>query len=123
MKLLLDAPEHLWRLIERREYYRATWLFLLSRGVHRALTHDDATEGSKLGHEGYINHGILVTLQRRLGLQLTVFIGSVSSRTTAVGNGCPVQAADISQSDTITYERLCYRLRSVDSFYKSLGTR
>ncbi|KAF9654215.1 hypothetical protein BDM02DRAFT_3182042 [Thelephora ganbajun] len=46
MKLLLDAPEHLWRLIERREYYRATWLFLLSRGVHRALTHDDATEES-----------------------------------------------------------------------------
>jgi len=46
MKLLLDAPEHLWRLIERREYYRAAWLFLLSRGVHRALTHDDAAEGS-----------------------------------------------------------------------------
>ena len=45
MKLLLDAPEHLWRLIERREYYRATWLFLLSRGVHRALTHDDVVEG------------------------------------------------------------------------------
>ena len=44
MKLLLDAPEHLWRLIEKREYYRATWLFLLSRGVHRALTHDDAMD-------------------------------------------------------------------------------
>jgi len=52
MKLLLDAPEHLWRLIERREYYRATWLFLLSRGVHRALTHDDATEGSSWETKG-----------------------------------------------------------------------
>lgn len=52
MKLLLDAPEHLWRLIERREYYRAAWLFLLSRGVHRALTHDDATEGSSWETKG-----------------------------------------------------------------------
>jgi hypothetical protein len=52
MKLLLDAPEHLWRLIERREYYRATWLFLLSRGVHRALAHDDATEGASWETKG-----------------------------------------------------------------------
>nr|BAH22605.1 hypothetical protein UP8 [Pholiota nameko] len=31
MKLLLDAPEHLWRLIERKKYLQAAWLFLLSR--------------------------------------------------------------------------------------------
>ncbi|KAF8203821.1 hypothetical protein BJ912DRAFT_1018517 [Pholiota molesta] len=30
MKLLLDAPEHLWRLIERKKYFEAAWLFLLS---------------------------------------------------------------------------------------------
>lgn len=44
MKLLLDAPEHLWRLIERKEYFRAAWLFLLARVVHRALMQDDADE-------------------------------------------------------------------------------
>lgn len=44
MKLLLDAPEHLWRLIERKEYFRAAWLFLLARVVHHALIHDDADE-------------------------------------------------------------------------------
>ncbi|KAJ7705997.1 hypothetical protein B0H17DRAFT_1192554 [Mycena rosella] len=31
MKLLLDAPEYLWRLIERKKYFTAAWLFLLAR--------------------------------------------------------------------------------------------
>ncbi|KAF8078884.1 Vps51/Vps67 domain-containing protein [Lyophyllum atratum] len=41
MKLLLDAPEHLWRLIERKKYFPAAWLFLLARVVHRGLVRDD----------------------------------------------------------------------------------
>lgn len=42
IKLLLDAPEHLWRLIERRKYLDAGWLFLLSRVTYRTLiTHDE----------------------------------------------------------------------------------
>ncbi|KAJ7631145.1 hypothetical protein FB45DRAFT_917631 [Roridomyces roridus] len=41
MKLLLDAPEHLWRLIERKKYFTAAWLFLLARVVHRALVRDE----------------------------------------------------------------------------------
>ncbi|TFK36962.1 hypothetical protein BDQ12DRAFT_608918 [Crucibulum laeve] len=41
MKLLLDAPEHLWRLIERKKYLPAAWLFLLARVVHRVLVRDD----------------------------------------------------------------------------------
>ena len=41
MKLLLDAPEHLWRLMERKVYLNAAWLFLLARVVHRALSQDD----------------------------------------------------------------------------------
>ena len=41
MKLLLDAPEHLWRLLERNKYFPAGWLFLLARVVHRALVRDD----------------------------------------------------------------------------------
>ncbi|KAI0778364.1 hypothetical protein BD413DRAFT_465008 [Trametes elegans] len=41
VKLLLDAPEHLWRLMEKKAYLNAAWLFLLARVVHRALSQDD----------------------------------------------------------------------------------
>lgn len=41
LKLLLDAPEHLWRFIERQKYYEAAWLFLLARAMYRALVRDD----------------------------------------------------------------------------------
>ncbi|KAH0838019.1 hypothetical protein J3R83DRAFT_6259 [Lanmaoa asiatica] len=44
IKLLLDAPEHLWRLIEREKYFQAAWLFLLARVVHRALIRDGAQD-------------------------------------------------------------------------------
>ena len=44
IKLLLDAPEHLWRLIERKKYFTAAWLFLLSRVVHLALRQDEDEE-------------------------------------------------------------------------------
>ena len=49
LKLLLDSSEHLWRLMERKMYLHAAWLFLLSRVVHRSLmTHggmDDDDSG------------------------------------------------------------------------------
>ena len=100
MKLLLDAPEHLWRLIERKEYYRATWLFLLSRGVHRALTHDDATEGSS-----WDTKGILIMVCQHPFAEpeprLTTSIGPVSSCATTVGNCRPVQTSDFSQGNLI----------------------
>ncbi|KAF5312388.1 hypothetical protein D9619_002857 [Psilocybe cf. subviscida] len=41
MKLLLDAPEYLWRLIERKKYMHASWLFLLSRVAHQGLVSQD----------------------------------------------------------------------------------
>ena len=41
VKLLLDAPEHLWRLIESKAYLNAAWLFLLARVVHRALSQEE----------------------------------------------------------------------------------
>ncbi|KAF8632950.1 hypothetical protein AX15_001554 [Amanita polypyramis BW_CC] len=44
IKLLIDAPENLWRLIERKKYFPATWLFLLVRVVHRALIRDNEDE-------------------------------------------------------------------------------
>ncbi|KAG8978165.1 hypothetical protein FRC05_011281 [Tulasnella sp. 425] len=44
LKLLLDTPEQLWRLLERKKYLQAAWLYLLARVVHRALTQDDEDE-------------------------------------------------------------------------------
>ncbi|KAG8908508.1 hypothetical protein FRB99_005867 [Tulasnella sp. 403] len=41
LKLLLDTPEQLWRLLERKRYLQAAWLYLLARVVHRALTDED----------------------------------------------------------------------------------
>ena len=52
MKLLLDAPEHLWRLLERKLYLYAAWLFLVSRVVHRSLSRnsdDDDTPWTASG--------------------------------------------------------------------------
>lgn len=52
MKLLLDTPEHLWRLIERKQYFTAAWLFLLSRVVHRALVRDTELEDETWSSQG-----------------------------------------------------------------------
>ncbi|TFY69985.1 hypothetical protein EVJ58_g108 [Rhodofomes roseus] len=41
LKLLLDAPEHLWRFMEHRMYLKAAWLFLTARVVHRTLLQED----------------------------------------------------------------------------------
>ncbi|TFK77356.1 hypothetical protein BDN72DRAFT_754821 [Pluteus cervinus] len=52
LKLLLDAPEILWRLIERKKYFPAAWLFLLSRVVHRALVQEDEQEEDSWRNRG-----------------------------------------------------------------------
>ena len=58
IKILLDAPEYLWRLIERKKYLPAAWLFLLARVVYQALVrNDDADEQS------WINEGIDVSVR------------------------------------------------------------
>ena len=49
LKLLLDAPEHLWRFMERKLYLHAAWLLLLSRVVHRSLLRDDEEDAAWLG--------------------------------------------------------------------------
>ncbi|CCM03137.1 uncharacterized protein FIBRA_05258 [Fibroporia radiculosa] len=41
LKLLLDAPEHLWRFMEQQQYYHAAWLFLTTRVVHRTLLQEE----------------------------------------------------------------------------------
>ncbi|KAG7099596.1 hypothetical protein E1B28_001426 [Marasmius oreades] len=49
IKLLLDAPEHLWRLMEKKRYFTAAWLYLLSRVAHRALIREDEETWSAQG--------------------------------------------------------------------------
>lgn len=58
IKLLLDAPEHLWRLIEREKYFHATWLFMLARVVHRALSRDDDQD-----EDSWLNQSVNVVEQ------------------------------------------------------------
>lgn len=52
MKLLLDAPEYLWRLIERKKYMHASWLFLLSRVAHQGLVSQDDIDDQSWSSEG-----------------------------------------------------------------------
>ncbi|KZP01211.1 hypothetical protein CALVIDRAFT_559844 [Calocera viscosa TUFC12733] len=47
LKLMLDAPEHLWRLLERKKHLQAAWLYLLSRVVYRALVQNDEEEADQ----------------------------------------------------------------------------
>ncbi|ESK98208.1 vps51 vps67 domain-containing protein [Moniliophthora roreri MCA 2997] len=52
IKLLLDVPEHLWRLMEKKKYLTAAWLFLLSRVVHRALIREDERDEEAWNTQG-----------------------------------------------------------------------
>ena len=58
IKILLDAPEHLWRLIERKKYLPATWLFLLARVVYQALVRSDDSD-----EQSWISEGIDVSVR------------------------------------------------------------
>ena len=58
LKLLLDSPEHLWRLMEKKMYLHAAWLFLLSRVVHRSLLR----HGADGDEEGLASLGIDISV-------------------------------------------------------------
>jgi hypothetical protein len=73
-KLLLDAPEHLWRLIERKNFFPAAWLFLLARVVYRALVTDDEQDDGTwrsqgldvlVGLDSYLLDILFITLSYR----------------------------------------------------------
>ncbi len=53
VKLLLDTPEHIWRLLEKKNYLHAGWLFLLARIVYQELVRDDAED-----EDDWTAHGI-----------------------------------------------------------------
>ncbi len=44
MKLLLDTPEHIWRLLEKKKYLHAGWLFLLAHIIYQALVRADTED-------------------------------------------------------------------------------
>lgn len=88
IKLLLDAPEQLWRLIERQKYFQAAWLFLLARVVHRALIRDDAMD-----EESWVNQGVDVLVSRLISLLCPrsvysdPFTGAIPFNPKTMGNG------------------------------------
>lgn len=41
LKLLLDAPEHFWKLVEKKKYLDAAWLLSVARMVYRSLLEDE----------------------------------------------------------------------------------
>jgi len=58
VKLLLDTPEHIWRLLEKKKYLHAGWLFLLARIIYQALVRDDAENEAD-----WTSHGIDVLVR------------------------------------------------------------
>ncbi|KAI0257190.1 hypothetical protein BJV78DRAFT_1277757 [Lactifluus subvellereus] len=58
MKLLLDTPEHIWRLLEKKKYLHAGWLFLLARIIYQALVREDTED-----ENDWTAHGIVVPEQ------------------------------------------------------------
>ncbi|KAI0639590.1 hypothetical protein C8Q77DRAFT_1224547 [Trametes polyzona] len=79
VKLLLDAPEHLWRLMERKAYLNAAWLFLLARVVHRALSQDD---DDQIWHAYGIDVAEQLPLVQRQWDTITPFRSQISHRAT-----------------------------------------
>ncbi|KAF8326349.1 uncharacterized protein EI90DRAFT_3229915 [Cantharellus anzutake] len=58
LKLLMDAPEQLWRLLEKHQHLHASWLFSVSRVVFRNLVKNgDDEEDSE---QPWISKGIVV---------------------------------------------------------------
>jgi hypothetical protein len=101
IKLLLDTPEHLWRLIERKQYYPAAWLFLLARVVHRALVSDEQDDESWRGQGLNVLVRVLhAPFNYHSGLNICP--GTVPSCATAMGCGITISATDHSQSDHVT---------------------
>jgi hypothetical protein len=95
MKLLLDAPEHLWRLIEGKKYFSAAWLFLLARVVHRALVRNDEQDEDSWSSRG-VNVLVYLCLRfpRSTPSDLPCSSGTISSCTASMGCRVPIQATD-----------------------------
>jgi hypothetical protein len=98
VKLLIDAPENLWRLIERKKYFSATWLFLLVRVVHRALVRDDEQDSAWRGQgiDVPVSQFSLIT-RKVLRYRLSV---RIPSYTASMGCCFSISHTNYSQGDT-----------------------
>ena len=100
IKLLIDAPENLWRLIERKKYFPATWLFLLVRVVHKTLVRVNEDEEGIWRRQGV---DVLVSpelLIRRKGFDNWLLV-RISSNSAPVGYRISISVPNNSQSDAI----------------------
>jgi len=101
MKLLLDAPEHLWRLIERKKFFQAAWLFLLARVVHRALVREDEQDEGSWSRQGV---DVLVRMLNPLTTEDSsdkLLTEPISLDSTAVGRNLPVPLPNCPQGNVI----------------------
>lgn len=99
MKLLLDAPEHLWGLIERKKYFPAAWLFLLARVVHRALVRDDEQDEAT-----WRAQDVDISVREPVKLYcplLNLSKGGISTCPAAMGCGFAVPSADYTQGHLV----------------------
>lgn len=94
LKLLLDAPEQLWRLLERHNYLHAAWLFLISRVVYRSLMRDESKDEydsdvswEKSGIDVSVSILDLLALNKNLRMSLS---GTIPSCPATVGHDQPV---------------------------------
>jgi hypothetical protein len=87
LKLLLDTPEQLWRLLERKRFLHAAWLYLLARVVYRALAHDEDEDEDR--DVQWSREGIQVTVRNHanLGSPLMTYVisGTIPPRQTPMG--------------------------------------
>lgn len=100
LKLLLDAPEQLWRLLEKHNYLHAAWLFLLSRVVYRSLTQDESQVDEDF-EVSWTKSGIDVSVGADLAhLQCPSFIkhvGTIPAGSAPMGHNKSVQDTNLSQ--------------------------
>jgi hypothetical protein len=101
VKLLLDTPEHIWRLLEKKKYLHAGWLFLLARIVYQELVRDGVEDEDDWATHN-INMSVRGLVYGLIAVNAHDIPGSIPSRSTAVGRRRTAEGADHLQSDTFS---------------------
>ena len=101
VKLLLDTPEHIWRLLEKKKYLHAGWLFLLARIVYQELVRDGAEDDDEWSAHSInmVVRGLVYGLTSQYSRDIP---GAIPSRSAAVGRCRTAEGADHVQSDSFS---------------------
>ena len=102
MKLLLDTPEHIWRLLEKKKYLHAGWLFLLARIIYQALVRTDTEDEEDDWRAQGIDVPVCNAVYSSSVQVLTVVTGAISSSPAAMGHCFSVSSANYLQSYPIS---------------------